>query len=96
MNAECYDDDDVCITAVSTTHGDGDGGYLQSHWSRTENGGILIPSLRVGPVDLVPSLGDDDHEPVDQREEKQQSSELARVVDETRGNQNQSNDACRL
>ena len=85
MNAECYVDDDVCITAVSTTHGDGDGGYLQSHWSRTENGGILVPSV-----------GDVGREPVDQREEKQQSSELARDVDATRGNQNQPNDAGRL
>ena len=42
MNAECYDDDDVCITAVSTRHGDGD--YLHSHWSRNGNGGIIIPS----------------------------------------------------
>ena len=85
MNAECYDDDDVCITAVSTTHGDGDGGYLQSHWSRNESGGILVPSV-----------GDVGREPVDQREEKQQSSELARYVDATRGNQNQHNGAGRL
>ena len=96
MNAEGYDDDDVCITAVSTRHGDGDGGYLQSHWSRNGNGGILIPSLGVGPVDLVPSLGDDDHEPVDRCEEKQQLSELARYVDATRGNQTKPNDAGRL
>ena len=68
MDAECYDDDDVCITAVSTRHGDGGGGYLQSHWSRTENGGILVPSV-----------GDVGREPVDQRVEKQQSSELARL-----------------
>ena len=73
MNAECYADDDVCITAVSTRHGDGDGDYLQSHWSRNGNGGIIIPSLGVGPVDLVPSLGDDGREPVDQPEEMHQS-----------------------
>ena len=96
MDAECYDDDDVCITAVSTTHGDVDGGYLQSHWSRNGNGGILIPSLGVESVDLDPSLGDDGREPVDQREEVQQTSDLARDVDATRGNQNQPNDAGRL
>ena len=81
MNAECYDDDDVCITAVSTRHGDGD--WIDPHWSRNGN-------------DLVPSLGDDGREPVVQREGLQQSSELARYVDATRGNQNQPNDAGRL
>ena len=96
MNAECYDNDDVCITAVSTKHGDGDGGYLQSHWSRNGNGGILIPSLRVDHVDLVPSLGDDGREHVDQREGTQQSSALTRDVDATRGKQNQPNHAGRL
>ena len=93
MSAECYNDDDVCITAVSTRHGDGDGDYIPSHWNRNGNGGILVPSLGVGPVDLVPSLGDDGREPVDRCEEKQQLSELARDVDSTRGNQNQPNDA---
>ena len=96
MNAECYDDDDVCITAVSTRHAYVDGGYLQSHWSRNESGGILIQSLGGEPVDLVPSLGDDVLDDVDQREEKQQSSELARYVDATRGKQTQPNDAGRL
>ena len=96
MNTECYDDDDVCITAVSTTHGEGDGGYLQSHWSRNGNGGIIVPTLGVGPVGLVQSLGDDGRASVDQREGTQQSPELARYVDTTRGNQNQPNDAGRL
>ena len=71
-------------------------GYLQSHWNINDNGGILVPSLGVEPVDLVPSLGDDGREPVDQREGTQQSSELARYVEATRGNQNQPNDAGRL
>ena len=96
MNAECYDDDDVCITAVSSRHADGDGGYLQSHWSRTENGGIFVPPLGVGPVDRVPSLGDDGREPFDQREEKQQSSDVARDVDATSENQTQPKDIGRL
>ena len=74
----------------------GDGGYLQSHWSRNGNGGIIIPSLGVDRVDLVPSLGDGGHEPADQLEGLQQSSVLARDVDATRGNQTKPNDAGRL
>ena len=77
---ECYDDDDVCITAVSVKHGDGD--YLHSHWSRNGNGGSHVPSL-----------GD---ERDDQHEGMQPSSDLARDVDANRRNQNQPNDTSRL